>query len=80
MSVRDDILGPINLISNNVLDAREQASTFLLNYSNELMFARNVASSQPYFLQHPLVHLKRDEVKAFLKAYYNAFAAQCGDK
>ncbi len=77
MTVRDDILGPIHLLSNEVIDPKEQAATFLLNYSNELMFSRNVASSQPYFVQHPFVHLRRDEVKPFLKAYYNAFAAQC---
>lgn len=75
MTIRDDVLGPIHLIARDVLDANEQASTFLLNFSNELMFSRNVASSQPYYSQHPLVHLRRGEPRAFLKAYYNAVAA-----
>ncbi len=74
-TVRDDILGPIHLIIRNILDPKEQASNFILNYSNELMFSRNVASSEPYFFQHPELHLRRDEPKAFLKSYYNAFTA-----
>lgn len=74
-TVRDDILGPIQLIAGKVLDPKEQAATFLLNYSNELMFSRNVASSQPYYLQHPEIHLRRNEVKPFLKTYYNSFSA-----
>ena len=75
MTVRDDILGAIHMISRDVISPDEQAATFILNYSNELMFSRNVASSQPYYLQHPLVHLRRSEAKPFLKAYYNAVAA-----
>ena len=35
---------------------------------------RNVAFSQPYYSRHPEAHLRRGEVKAFLKAYYNLFA------
>jgi hypothetical protein len=74
-TVRDDILGPIHLIIRQILDPNEPAATFVLNYSNELMFSRNVASSEPYFFQHPEVHLRRDEAKAFLKSYYSAFTA-----
>jgi hypothetical protein len=39
------------------------------------MSLRNVAPSQPYYSRHPEVQLARGEVKAFLKAYYNAFSA-----
>jgi hypothetical protein len=74
-TVRDDILGPIQLVARQVFAPEEEAVNFLLNYSNELMFSRNVASSQPYYLQHPELHLRRGETKAFLKSYYNAFSA-----
>jgi hypothetical protein len=75
MTVRDDILGPMHLLSRGVFDAGESVSTLVLNYQNELMFSRNCASSQPYYSQHPLVHLRRGEVKRFLKTYYNSLAA-----
>ncbi|RAV23141.1 hypothetical protein [Paenibacillus contaminans] len=71
---RDSILGPMYLIFQEVIDPREQAADHLLNYHNELMYTRNVAFSQPYYSMHPWVHLKRGEVKPFLKAYYNTFA------
>jgi hypothetical protein len=31
--------------------------------------------SQPYYSPHPLIHLRRGEVKPFLKAYYNTMSA-----
>jgi len=75
MSVRDDIIGPMHLVSRGVFEPDDPAANMVLNYQSELMFTRNVASSQPYYSQHPLVHLRRGEVKRFLKAYYSAMAA-----
>ncbi len=72
---RDSMLGPMYLLFQEVIDPRERAADYLIHYHNELMFTRNVAFSQPYYSTHPWVHLKRGEVKAFLKAYYNTFAA-----
>jgi hypothetical protein len=71
MVSRDSLLGPIYLIFQEVLDPNELASTFLLNFHNDLMTTRNVAFSQPYYSRHPISHLRRGEVKPFLKAYYN---------
>lgn len=75
MSSRDSLLGPIYLIFQEVLDPREPAAQFLLDFHNDLMTTRNVAFSQPYYSRHPVVHLRRGEVKAFLKAYYNTVAS-----
>lgn len=75
MTVRDDILGPMHLVFQEVLAPEEQATTFLLNYHNELFYMNNVAFSEPYYSPHPNIHLKRGEVKAFLKSYYNTFAS-----
>jgi hypothetical protein len=75
MVSRDSLLGPIYLIFQEVLEPEEQASTFLLNFHNDLMTTRNVAFSQPYYSRHSISHLRRDEVKPFLKAYYNTMAS-----
>ena len=72
---RDSLLGPIYLIFQEVLDPDEMASTFLLNFHNDLMTTRNVAFSQPYYSRHPVSHLRSGEVKPFLKAYYNTMAS-----
>ena len=39
------------------------------------MTKHNAAFSQPYYSRHPIVHLRRGEVKPFLKAYYNTVAS-----
>ncbi|MFC3802568.1 hypothetical protein [Cohnella sp. GCM10012308] len=74
VATRDSLLGPLYLVFQEVVDSEEDASSFMLNYHHELMCTRNVALSQPYYSIHPWVHLKRGEVKPFLKAYYNGFA------
>ena len=75
MVSRDSLLGPIYLIFQEVLDPNEPASTFLLNFHNDLMTTRNAAYTQPYYSRHPISHLRRGEVKPFLKAYYNTMAS-----
>ena len=75
MVTRDSLLGPLYLAFQEVLDPNEQATDFLLKFHSELMTKRNVAFSQPYYSRHPVIHLRRGEVKPFLKDYYNAFAA-----
>ena len=72
---RDSLLGPFHLIFQEIIDPKEKAADQLVNCCTELMHERNVALSQPYYSQHPWVHLKRGEIKAFLKAYYNSLAS-----
>jgi len=74
-TARDSLLGPLYLVLQEVLDPNEQAVSFMLNYHSELMTIRNVAFSQPYYSPHPYIHLKRDEVKPFLKVYYNGLSS-----
>ncbi len=74
MLSRDSLLGPIYLIFQEVVEPEEPAAAFLLNFHNDLMTTRNTAFSQPYYSRHPVVHLRRGEVKPFLKAYYNTVA------
>jgi hypothetical protein len=75
MVSRDSLLGPIYLIFQEVIDPAEDASTFLLNFHNDLMTTRNAAFSQPYYSRHPVSHLRRGEVKPFLKAWYNTVSS-----
>ncbi len=53
----------------------ELPARWLLDTHAELMTERNVAFSQPYYAPHAWVHLKRGEVKPFLKTYYNTLVA-----
>jgi len=68
---RDSLLGPLYLVFQEVVAPDEPAAEFMLNFHSELMTSRNVAFSQPYYSRHPNIHLRRGEVKPFLKAYYN---------
>lgn len=74
MVSRDSLLGPLYLVFQEVIEPNEPGATFLLNFHNELMTKRNVAFSQPYYSRHPVVHLRRGEVKPFLKSYFNGVA------
>jgi len=74
MVSRDSLLGPLYLVFQEVIEPTEPAATFILNFHNDLMTKQNVAYSQPYYSRHPVIHLRRGEVKPFLKAYYNAVA------
>jgi hypothetical protein len=75
MVSRDSLLGPLYLVFQEVLNPLEPASSVLLNFHNDLMTTRNTAFSQPYYSRHPISHLRRGEVKPFLKAYYNTMSS-----
>jgi len=70
----DTMLGPLYLPFGEVLDANEPITNAMIDYHTDMLFSRNVAFSQPYYCRHSWVHLKRGEVKAFLKTYYNGFS------
>ena len=72
---RDSLLGPLYAVFQEVIDPASLEATFTLAMHNELMTERNAAFSQPYYSRHPIIHLRRKEVKAFLKAYYNTSAS-----
>jgi hypothetical protein len=72
---RDSLLGPLYAIFQEVIDPVSAEATFALSAHDELMTDRNVAFSQPYYSRHPILHLRRGEVNAFSKAFYNAAAS-----
>ena len=74
-TARDSLLGPLYLILQEVLEPAEPMADWLMEYHCELFHQRNAVFSQPYYSPHPLIHLRRGEVKPFLKAWYNTMAA-----
>jgi len=74
ITARDSIVGPIYLALTEVLDPWDPVVTWILQYSADMFHQRNVAQSQPYYSPHPYVHLKRGEVKPFLKEFYNCMS------
>ncbi|WP_344612480.1 hypothetical protein [Dactylosporangium salmoneum] len=71
---RDSLNGPLWLVLQEVLDPSEQLTAELLAYAAEILHEDNTALSQPYYSPHPLIHLRRGEVNAFLRSYYTTFA------
>ncbi|HOJ11016.1 MAG TPA: hypothetical protein PK733_10545 [Clostridiales bacterium] len=71
---RDSLNGPLYLVMTEVLDINEPVVEFLVDYHSRYMCMRNVGFAQPYYARHDWVHIKRGDVKAFIKAYYNCFA------
>jgi hypothetical protein len=72
---RDSLIGPLYLAIGECLEPFERETAFLLRAHQELFTVRNAGLSQPYYCRHDFIHLKRGEVKAFLKTYYNQFTA-----
>lgn len=72
---RDSMIGPLYLILSEVVDANEPMGDILLKSNHELMTVGNVGFSQPYYCRHDYAHLRRGDVRAFLKLYYGTFAA-----
>ncbi|MHB0859239.1 MAG: glucosidase family protein [Anaerolineae bacterium] len=75
VTCRDSLAGPLWLVPQEIVAPHESAATFMLLAHNELLCSENVAFSQPYYSQHPWLHLRRDEVKPFLAAYYHGLAS-----
>ena len=72
---RDSLIGPLYLILQEVVDAKEWLGECLLKTHHELFTLRNAGFSQPYYCRHDYAHVRRGEVAAFLKTYYTQFAS-----
>jgi hypothetical protein len=68
---RDALLGALYLIFCNVLPYDSKPADWLIKVYHTLYTVRNAALSQPYYSRHDYAHLVREEVKFFLKTYYN---------
>lgn len=74
-TIHDAAVGPLYLMLQEVIEPDSQHAEMLLRTNHKLATVRNVAPAQPYYCRHDYAHLRRGEVKAFLKCYYNTFAA-----
>jgi hypothetical protein len=72
---RDSMLGPLYTVFAEVIEPHETLADFLVETHYEHMCFEGAAFSQPYYSRHPQVHLRRGEVKAFLRSFYGAMAA-----
>ncbi|MEI6070231.1 MAG: hypothetical protein WCS31_00445 [Verrucomicrobiae bacterium] len=68
---RTSLIGANWLIVSEVLEPEERASDFIQKTNQYPMTRENAALSQPYYSRHDFAHIKRGEIKAFLKLYYN---------
>lgn len=75
MVTRECAVGLAWLFFQQVLDPVEPTSDLLLAFYQRFFTIRNVAYCQPYYSRHDYAHLRRGEVKAFLKTWYNGFAS-----
>ena len=69
----DSLTGPLYLAFQEVLDPDDPITGLLQQTFAEVMSVRNVGTSQPFYSRHDYVHLRRGEVKPFLKTYFNGF-------
>lgn len=74
-SPRDTLLGPLWLVPTEVMAPDDPRTDEILDVQADLFFDDNTPFSQPYYSPHPIVHLRRREVKAFLRAYYTMVAS-----
>jgi len=72
---RDSLIGSTYLALSEVFDVKEPMMEFLLKTHQQLFTHRNAAFSQPYYSRHDFMHIRRGQVKEFLKTYYNQLAS-----
>jgi hypothetical protein len=69
--IRDSLIGAMWLIYAGVFEADELISSLLIKGNGHPFTLDNAASSQPYYGRHDYIHLKRGDVGAYLKTYFN---------
>lgn len=74
-ATRGCLVGALWLIISEVLEPEEIGAQFLIKTNQYPITIENATLSQPYYCRHDYAHIKRGEVKAFLKTYYNQMTA-----
>jgi len=75
VAARNCLTGPLWLGIGEVFDCRSREMALMLKANQHPVTRENAALSQPYYCRHDFAHLRRGEVKLFLKAYYNQLTA-----
>ncbi|OGV54771.1 MAG: hypothetical protein A2017_16070 [Lentisphaerae bacterium GWF2_44_16] len=68
---RSTLTGPLYLVIGEVLSPEEMGCTMMLKSNQFPVTIDNACLSQPYYCRHDHAHIRRGEVKAFLKTFYN---------
>ncbi|MDD5678022.1 MAG: hypothetical protein PHW60_08555 [Kiritimatiellae bacterium] len=74
-AARSCLTGPLWLVISEALDPAEIGAKFMLKTNQYPVTLENAALSQPYYCRHDYAHIRRGEVAAFLKTYYNQITA-----
>ena len=72
---RDTLIGALAFALSDLYAPDDPVMTTLLKANQAPATRENAALSQPYYSRHDIAHLRRGEVKLFLKTFYNQFAA-----
>lgn len=72
---RDTLIGALAFALSDLYAPDDPMMTTLLKANQHPATLENAALSQPYYSRHDIAHLRRGEVKLFLKTFYNQFAA-----
>ncbi|MBP5637983.1 MAG: hypothetical protein J6X55_00765 [Victivallales bacterium] len=69
------LTGPLYLAMTDLLPPHDEMLEMLLKTNQNPVTRENAAMTQPYYCRHDYAHIRRGEVKLFLKLFYNQFAA-----
>ena len=72
---RDTLIGALAFALSDLYAPDDPMVTTMLKANQHPATLENAALSQPYYSRHDIAHLRRGEVKLFLKTFYNQFAA-----
>lgn len=67
--------GPLYLALTDIFAADSPEMTMLVKANQHPCTRENASLSQPYYCRHDYAHLRRGEVKLYLKAFYNQLTA-----
>lgn len=67
--------GPLYLALTDIFAADSLEMTMLVKANQHPCTRENASLSQPYYCRHDYAHLRRGEVKLYLKAFYNQLTA-----
>ena len=72
---RDTLIGALAFALTDLYAPDSDMMTTMLKANQHPATLENAAISQPYYSRHDIAHLRRGEVKLYLKTFYNQFAA-----
>ena len=72
---RSSLTGALYFALSNLYPMQSRFWDFTLKANQHPTTRENAALSQPYYSRHDIAHLRRGEVKLFLKCYYNQMSA-----